>query len=209
MSLPVPKGASYRDENDKRLQEARNGIVQTNFVIDQASSWTSDTRLTPEIIVEAQRLAINQIYRCAGHFRDGEVRLQRVDHRPPPHTEVPDLVEALCGYVRDNWAKTPIHLAAYAVWRTNWIHPFFGGNGRTARAISYLILCARLEFVLPGSPTIPDLVVKSRGPYMLALQAADRAWAQGQLDLSAMEDLMSSLLADQLLTLHEQATGKP
>lgn len=44
---------------------------------------------------------------------------------------------------------------------------------------------------------------------MLALQAADRAWAQGQLDLSAMEDLMSSLLADQLLTLHEQATGKP
>ena len=35
MSLPVPKGASYRDENDKRLRAARSGIIQTNFVIDQ------------------------------------------------------------------------------------------------------------------------------------------------------------------------------
>ena len=209
MSLPVPKGASYRDENDKRLQEARNGIIQTNFVIDQASSWTSGTRLIPEIIIEAQRLAINQIYRCAGNFRDGEVRLRGVDHRPPPHTEVPDLVETLCDYVSDNWEKTPIHLAAYSVWRINWIHPFFGGNGRTARAISYLILCARLEFVLPGSPTIPDLVVENRGPYIQALRKADQGWARGDLDLAAMEELMSSLLAAQLVTLHQQATGQP
>ena len=90
----------------------------------------------------------------------------------------------------------------------NWIHPFFGGNGRTARAVSYLILSAKLEFVLPGSPTIPDLIVENRSPYFEALKAADSAWQQGKIDLTKMEDLMASLLARQLLQIHKKATGK-
>ncbi|MBL8221394.1 MAG: Fic family protein, partial [Bryobacterales bacterium] len=33
------------------------------------------------------------------------------------------------------------------MWRLNWIHPFFGGNGRTARSASYLVLCASLNSI--------------------------------------------------------------
>jgi hypothetical protein len=33
---------------------------------------------------------------------------------------------------------TAIHLAAYLMWRLNWIHPFADGNGRTARMTSYV-----------------------------------------------------------------------
>jgi len=90
----------------------------------------------------------------------------------------------------------------------NWIHPFFGGNGRTARALSYLVLCARLGFRLPGSKTIPDLIVESREPYYVALRTADAAWTDGTLGLTEMESLMESLLADQLLDIHAQASGK-
>jgi len=57
----------------------------------------------------------------------------------------------------------------------NWVHPFFGENGRTARAISYLILCARMGFVLPGTPTIPELIVADRTPYYQALRSADES----------------------------------
>ena len=110
--------------------------------------------------------------------------------------------------MNENWDKTPIHLAEYLMWRLNWIHPFFGGNGRTSRAVSYLILCAKLGFVLPGSQTIPEQIVAHREPYFDALKSADAAWQEGRLDLSQMETLLSELLAAQLLSVHNQAAGK-
>lgn len=115
----------------------------------------------------------------------------------------------MCDYVNQNWGKTAIHLAAYLMWRINWIHPFFGGNGRTARAIAYLVLCARLGFTLPGTKTIPDLIVEHhRKSYYEALRHADEMWKGGSLDVSMMESLMSALLASQLAAIHREATGK-
>jgi Fic family protein len=114
----------------------------------------------------------------------------------------------MCDFVNRNWEKPAIHLASYLMWRINWIHPFFGGNGRTARATSYLVLCARLGFILPGTKTIPDLIVADRDPYYEALRLADQAWQAGNLDVSKMEGLMSALLAQQLVAIHKQATGK-
>jgi Fic family protein len=105
------------------------------------------------------------------------------------------------------WDLPPVHLASYVMWKLNWIHPFFGGNGRTARAASYLVLCARLGFVLPGRKLIPELILERREPYYDALRAADGALAQGATDLSAMENLMSALLSAQLVQIHEQETG--
>lgn len=104
--------------------------------------------------------------------------------------------------------RRPAHLSAYLMWRMNWIHPFFGGNGRTSRAISYLALCAKLGFVLPGTKTIPELIAEDRDPYYKALRLADVEWEKQLLDVSAMEDLISRLLAAQLVQIHEQATGR-
>ena len=206
----VPRGPIHGDAEDKLRQESRNGTIQAEFVIFQASEWKAETRLTPALIRKMQELAINQIYRCAGYFRDGEISIQGVAHQPPPARQVDGLVQQMCHYVTSSWASTLIHLAAYLMWRMNWIHPFFGGNGRTARAVSYLILCARLGFVLPGTKTIPDLIVEHREPYFAALQSADAAWEIGRLDVSDMQALLSSLLAQQLVAIHSQATtGTP
>jgi Fic family protein len=84
------------------------------------------------------------------------------------------------------------------MWRINWIHPFSGGNGRTSRAVSYLALCAKLGYRLPGANTIPDQIVANRKPYYAALDVADSAYSQGKNDVSAMEELLSNLLAIQL-----------
>ena len=94
MPLPiVPKGTVYHDEEDKRRLESRNGYIQTQYIFDLAANWDADSRLTPEVIRETQRLAVNQIYRCAGHFRDQPVEIQGVVHQPPDHMDVADLVE--------------------------------------------------------------------------------------------------------------------
>jgi Fic family protein len=174
----------YRTGEEKRQLESRNGAIQ--FLA-----------------------ALNYIDECAGTLRSGPVMIAGVDHHPPNHAEIPALVEGMCLYVNQNWTRSPIHLASYLMWRLNWVHPFFGGNGRTARAVSYLVLCARLGFRIPGTPTIPESIVAERGPYYWALQAADTAWADGRIDLSKMEDLMAGLLAKQLLAVHRQATGNP
>lgn len=118
------------------------------------------------------------------------------------------LVSQMCDYINNKWHGAPIHLASYTMWRMNWIHPFFGGNGRTARALSYLILSVKLGFVIPGKKTIPELIVENREPYFQALQQADSSCQTGTIDVSAMEELMSSLLAKQLVAIHQKATGK-
>jgi|SRR5689334_9436488 len=206
----VPKGAIYRDEDDKRQQESRNGVIQARFVIHTASNWTTGSQITPDLLLELQRLAVNQIYRCAGNFRDGPVYLKGGTHEPPPWEQVRGLVDEMCRYVNESWpTATPVHIAAYLMWRMNWIHPFFGGNGRSARGISYLALCAKLNFALPGEKTIPEFIAEERTPYYAALRAADAAWKEQKLDVSAMEELISDLLAKQLVQVHEKATGKP
>ncbi|MCX6590747.1 MAG: Fic family protein [Acidobacteria bacterium] len=206
--LFVPSGILFQTFSEKCSLESRNGIIQARWVVDTIENWQSDSRLTPALLLEAQRLAVNQIYRCAGHFRNGPVRLAGAEHGPPEHEAVPLPVDEMCAYVQAHWDSNAVHLASYLMWRINWIHPFFGGNGRTSRAISYLVLCARLGFVIPGTKTIPDFIVEERQPYYSALREADEAWRGGEVNVSAMEALLSSLLAKQLVSIHHQATGK-
>jgi Fic family protein len=211
LPLPfVPKGTVYRDDEEKTRLEERNVLIQAEYILHEASTWGGSCRFSPEIILELQRLAVNQIYRCAGHFRDGPVFIGGGTHQPPGHSEVPGHVQAMCDYVKRHW-QTPgnaVHLSAYVMWRFNWIHPFFGGNGRSSRAASYLVLCARLGFLLPGVRSIPELIVANRDSYYAALRSADRGCESGEQDIGAMEDLLSSLLAQQLVSFHELATGR-
>ena len=115
----------------------------------------------------------------------------------------------MCEYVNEMWAeKSAVHLAAYVLWKMNWIHPFADGNGRTARAVSYVILSIKLDSILPGTPTIPEQIAADKSPYYKALEAADRAWADGKIDLSELEDLIEAMLAQQLYHAAREASGE-
>ena len=115
--------------------------------------------------------------------------------------DVAVLIEEMCDYVNENWSKSPVHLAAYVLWRMNWIHPFVDGNGRTARALSYLVLSVRLGYRLPGTNTIPDQIASDKNPYYRALEDADKAFSAGQVDVSKAEALVEVLLANQLASV--------
>jgi Fic family protein len=110
--------------------------------------------------------------------------------------------------VNENQDKPPIHLAAYLMWRINWIHPFDDGNGRTARMASYAVLCILLGYELPGTKAIFEQIAENKAPYYTALEAADEAWKAKRLDVGELADLLDKALARQLLEVHEKATGK-
>jgi Fic family protein len=166
-------------------------------------------RLRISDILHLNRVAIEGLNRLAGVFRTDEMEISYSRHKPPPPDLVPRFVEEMCDYVNDNVAaKSPIHLAAYLLWRINWIHPFDDGNGRTARAVSYAVLCILLGYELPGTKTIPEQISKDKKPYYKALESADETYAKKQLDLARVEDLIDSTLAEQLLEVHRKATRK-
>jgi Fic family protein len=115
-------------------------------------------------------------------------------------------VEEMCDFVLENFAQAKaLHLCAYVMWRLNWIHPFTDGNGRTSRALSYYVLCAKIGYRLPGHQTVPEQIASAKQPYYKALEAADVKWTEGTLDLSELESLLDQCLATQLLSAYDDA----
>lgn len=196
------------DPGERAKQEARNGLRQFDLVVEMIDHWLQTGRsfkLRLSAILGLHRVALDGISAYAGNFRPSSIEIGGSKHRPVGAHLVPEEIEKLCDYVNENWDKPAIHLAAYVMWRLNWIHPFTDGNGRTARAVAYLVLCVRLGDRLPGRKTIPEQISADKNPYYQALEEADKAWNQGTLELAAMEQMLESMLAKQLLSVHEAA----
>lgn len=200
------------DPEERAHQEARNGLRQFDAVVEQIEYWVQPDRpfrLRPSAILNLHRVALDGISAFAGVWRPAAIEIAGSKHKPPGAHLVPELIEHLCDYVNDHWTSSPVHLSAFTMWRLNWIHPFTDGNGRTTRALSYLILCVRLGYRLPGTNTIPAQIAASKRPYYEALEAADQAFEKGTIiDVTRMEGLLEGLLANQLLSVLSAATGQ-
>jgi len=201
------------DPDERARKEAANGLAQYDAVVSLVEQHRDEKRpfkLRLSTILALHRVALEGISSFAGNFRPSTVEILGSKHEPIPAHLVPEHVEEMCDYVNDNWqAAAPLHLAAYMMWRLNWIHPFDDGNGRTSRAVSYLVLCMRLGYPLPGTNTIPEQIAANKNPYYDALELADAAWKNGQIDVSALEKLLGDYLSAQLVGVVEQATGSP
>jgi Fic family protein len=202
------------DPNDIARREAENGLRQFNLALEVIRSHVKDKerpfKLRAGPILQLHREALDGLHRLAGTFRNTPVKIVGSKHQPPHESMVADEIQSMCEYVNDNWAtKSAAHLAAYVLWKMNWIHPFADGNGRTARAVSYVVFSIRLDSLLPGTPTIPEQIATDKQPYYKGLEVADEAWAAtGQVDVSALETMLTNMLAAQLLNAIKQASGE-
>lgn len=141
--------------------------------------------------------AVTNISAFGGRFRQEPIYVG--NHRPPHFNEVADWMDRFIATIHENWfIWSPTELAAYGLWRLNWIHPFVEGNGRTARAVCYYLLCARTGALLPGKVLLPERIKDNRDGYEAALQEADTAWDGGDLDFTAMEAYLAPLVVAQL-----------
>lgn len=199
------------DPDEKAQTEARNALRQTKVAMGLLPSWIGPNRqeLRPSLFQSLHGVLMERISPYPGVYRPGQMSISHSKHSPPPATDVPFLVEELCDYVNRHWtAKSALHLCAYVLWRTNWIHLFADGNGRTARIVSYLILCAHTRTELPGTPTIPEQIAQDKQPYYKALEDADRRFRSGVIDVASLERLLEACLAKQLLGFFETAGGR-
>jgi Fic family protein len=132
------------DPQLKAEAEAKNGLRQYDLGIRMIETAVDPDRgafkLRPSTILSLHREAPMGISAYAGLWRPAGVAIEGSRHVPVGAHLVPELIEGMCDYVNDNWDATAIHLAAYLMWRLNWIHPFADGNGRTSRMTSYVVM---------------------------------------------------------------------
>lgn len=200
------------DPEERARLEAENGLKQFDSVVRLVERYLAERwrfKLRVSMILGLHRDALLGVHPLASNLRPSTVEIRGSKHIPPDAWQIPLLIEEMCDYVNDHWeTATAVHLSAYTMWRLNWIHPFADGNGRTARAVSYLVLCMKMESRIPGVRTIPDLISEAKKPYYDALEAADEVWAAEQkIELSQLEHLLGNLLAAQLVSAVEQARG--
>ncbi len=201
------------DPDEIARREAENGLRQFTLALEMIRSHVKDRdrpfKLRAGLILQLHKTALDGLHGLAGTYRNTPVTIGGSRHQPPEAIFVADEVQMMCEYVNDNWAaRSAVHLAAYVLWKMNWIHPFADGNGRTARAVSYVVLSIKLDSLLPGTPTIPEQIAGDKTPYYDALEAADRSWASDRIDVSALEDILGRMLAQQLLNAAKEAAGE-
>lgn len=201
------------DADELARLEAKNGLKQFDKTIEYIDMFLNGGRpfrLRPSIIQDLHRQALEGISAFARNWRPAGVKISGSGHEPVGAHLVAEEIEALCDYVNDNFEQlSALHLTAYVMWRLNWIHPFSDGNGRTSRALAYLVLCVRAGMQLPGTNTIPEQISSNKTPYYEALEDADKQLQdRNEIDLSKMEELLDGMLAKQLVDLHDAAKAE-
>lgn len=161
---------------EERQIEVDNVLALAELTLHIAGRWNGTLSFTPELICEFNRVAMQGIYASAGHYR--KVFRAPEGLNVPNWREIPRLVEEMCQYVNSH-SDNAFHAAAYVLWRTNWIHPFYEGNGRTSRELCNLAILAHTGET--WKKPVPALLADEVDEYMTGLMEAHRE-IHGPLD---------------------------
>lgn len=179
--------------------EISNGERQYDFLrsVVLAAISLNKTFLSQDVLRALNFHAIACLHTNAGEYRPCPVKVG--DYQPPEHYRVQALMDDFVNEVNRNWdGLDAVVLACYVLWRLNHIHPFINGNGRTARAACYFVLCLKAGGLLRGALILPELLRRNRDDYVAALKAADASFMAGAIDLSELHVLVSTLLQQQI-----------
>jgi Fic family protein len=197
------RSETVKQSKSRREMELSAVLRQFDLMIELITQYAADGseifQLTPEIVVKIQSVLAFPGGPRSG-YRTHDVRIATNDFVPMKSEKIPGAIESMCDHINERWeSSNAIELAAYTLWKLNWIHPFDDGNGRTARALSYIILSVKLGILIPGAPTIPEQIMERRGDYFDALAKVDQKFhTDNQVDVSPISELLTAMLLRQL-----------
>lgn len=154
-SSQLEGAATTREVAKKMLTEGRKPrdrserMIVNNYMTMRRIVELKDKPLTPEMVFQVHR----EISEDALDIPDGAGRFRRANedinvsdiegtvfHTPPPASELPKRLEAMCDFANGKTPASFVHPVIRGILLHFWLaydHPFVDGNGRTARALFY------------------------------------------------------------------------
>jgi len=147
--LPLTEVKKILRNQPKTLRDSEREVINYNKAMQIANDYIS-TNKAPSLkfILDIQKTVE---YGLLDKYRLGKLRkepvfvndpkINKTIYLPPDHQDVPELMQDLVEYVKDNFKKIdPLILAGLFHKQFVIIHPFIDGNGRTARLVTKVIL---------------------------------------------------------------------
>lgn len=163
---------SGRKPRDNSEQMILNNFITMRHIIEM-----KDKPLSPDLVLEIHRLVTENTLEkpdASGRFRSSDELVKVMDemegtvfHEPPPADELDARMRQMCDFANGKTPKKFIHPAIRAIILHFWMgydHPFYDGNGRTARALFYWAML-RNGYWLFQYISISSILVKARVKY--------------------------------------------
>lgn len=187
---------AYQDlsiDNLERQYDFLRSIINAAIAVDRPMMSTA-------IIKALNTHAISCLHVNAGEYRPCPVEVG--PFKPPEHYRVPELMNTFVNEMNHIWQRADaLVLATHVLWRVNYIHPFINGNGRTARALCYYVVCVKSGGLLKGSTALPELIRQNRDEYVQLLRDSDAAFKDSDQNyLVGLHAFIARLLEEQLQT---------
>jgi Fic family protein len=138
-----------------------------------------DTKLTEQSIqkLHALVMAHGKTSVKPSLYRDGQnvirdARTRAIVYMPPEAKDVPHLMSAMVAWINENQELPSPLIAAIAHYQFATIHPYYDGNGRTARLLTTLILHAG-GYDLKGLYSLEEYYAQNLSAYYEALTIGD------------------------------------
>lgn len=166
--LVINEGITIKGKSLKDHLEVKDHYEALQYLYDSIEHGKHHT-LSEMFIRNMQNIIVQDTDPdWAGKYRDSNVIITGADHTPPDASEVPVLMRDLLNFARQNKKKLHlIELSAILHHKLVHIHPFFDGNGRTARLVMNLLLLQE------GYPLV--IILKNdRKKYYETLSKADK-----------------------------------
>lgn len=177
-----------RTPRSKSEQMIKNNYDALTYVLEHL-----DEPICEETILAIARIVTRSAAEVqVSGYREGMVYVtgrEGVVYTPPRAEVVPEMMRALVKFIRESELH-PLLKACIAHFYLVYVHPFGGGNGRTARALSYMMLLqAGYDFFRYVS--VSGVVAEERGRYYRAMRSVE----ESDGDMTYFIDAYSAVLA--------------
>lgn len=166
--LVISEGLTIKGKPLKDHLEAKNHTEALAYLFDLVDKDKKQT-VSQQLIRSLHALVVQDTDKeWAGQYRNSDVLITGTDHKPPEAFEIPRLMGDLIAWAGVEKSKLHVvELSARFHHRLVHIHPFFDGNGRTAR------LAMNVFLLQAGFPLV--IVLKNdRKKYYRVLALADK-----------------------------------
>jgi len=140
-NLVINEGITVKGKPLKDHLEAKNHKEALDYLYDLVGAQKA-LRFSEVLIRSFHQIVMGDTDKeWAGKYRNSLVAIGGTDYKPPEAIDISALMARLTVWFKENEKRiNPIESAALVHYKIAAIHPFFDGNGRTARLIMNVIL---------------------------------------------------------------------